>query len=232
VVSSLGIYGNPVEDADTARDWRRCLDAAAAFGPSCTVVAGFAGCLTGKPVPEAIKPWKKVFKPLAERAEGLGLKIAFENCDMGGTWQAARFNIAHAPAAWERMFSEVGSDALGLEWEPCHQLVSLADPIAQLRTWVAKVHHVHGKDATVAWDVVRSRGIRGGAPYVWHRHPGFGDTNWTDILSILRQHDYRGAIDIEGWHDPVYRGDLEMTGQVHGLNYLKACRGGPGIPNP
>jgi hypothetical protein len=37
---------------------------------------------------------------------------------------------------------------------------------------------------------------------------------------------YNGNIDIEGWHDPVYRGDLEMTGQVRGLNYLKACRGG------
>lgn len=34
-----------------------------------------------------------------------------------------------------------------------------------------------------------------------------------------------GSIDIEGWHDPVYRGDLEMMGQVPGLNYLKRCRG-------
>ena len=38
------------------------------------------------------------------------------------------------------------------------------------------------------------------------------------------------AIDIEGWHDPVYRGELEITGQVHGLNYLKNCRGGDIIP--
>jgi hypothetical protein len=43
---------------------------------------------------------------------------------------------------------------------------------------------------------------------------------------------YKGSIDIEGWHDPVYCGDLEMTGQVHGLNYLKQCRGGAFIPNP
>jgi hypothetical protein len=28
-----------------------------------------------------------------------------------------------------------------------------------------------------------------------------------------------GSIDIEGWHDPVYRGDLEMTGRAAGLNY-------------
>jgi hypothetical protein len=41
-----------------------------------------------------------------------------------------------------------------------------------------------------------------------------------------------GSIDIEGWHDPVYRGELEMTGQVAGLNYLKRCRAGDLVPNP
>ena len=58
------------------------------------------------------------------------------------------------------------------------------------------------------------------------RTPGFGDSNWTDIISELRLAGYSGAIDIEGWHDPVYRDALEMTGQVHALNYLKNCRGG------
>ena len=28
------------------------------------------------------------------------------------------------------------------------------------------------------------------------------------------------------WHDPAYRDELEMTGQVRSLNYLKDCRGG------
>ncbi len=62
--------------------------------------------------------------------------------------------------------------------------------------------------------------------------PGFGDTNWTYIISILRLSGFQGAIDIEGWHDPVYRDELETTSQVHALNYLKSCRGGPFIPNP
>jgi hypothetical protein len=43
---------------------------------------------------------------------------------------------------------------------------------------------------------------------------------------------YKGSIDIEGWHDPVYRDELEMTGQVHGLRYLQQCRGGSFVPNP
>ena len=64
------------------------------------------------------------------------------------------------------------------------------------------------------------------------RTPGFGDSNWTDIITILRLAKFKGSIDIEGWHDPVYSRDLEMTGQVHGLNYLKQCRGGAFVPNP
>lgn len=69
-------------------------------------------------------------------------------------------------------------------------------------------------------------------PYVWDRTPGFGDTNWVDVITILRQAGYKGTIDIEGWHDPVYRDELEMTGKVHALNYLKYCRGGSFVPNP
>ena len=176
--------------------------------------------------------FKEVFGPLVKRAEDGGVRLAFENCDMHGTWESGDWNIAHAPTAWEMIFGELPSDALGLEWEPCHQMVSLVDPLPQLRRWVHKVFHVHGKDATVLWDVLRCQGMRSGEPYVYHRTPGFGDTDWTDVISILRQGGFRGSIDIEGWHDPVYRGELEMTGQVRALNYLKRCRGGPFVPNP
>ena len=78
--------------------------------------------------------------------------------------------------------------------------------------------------------VIAEKGIYTNERFVYHRTPGFGDSNWTDIISILRQNNYTGTIDIEGWHDPVYRGDLELTGQVHALNYLKFCRGGDLIP--
>ncbi len=234
-IDCLGMFGNPLESgpqaSETIAGWKACIDNAHHFGA--TVVAGFAGRLVDKPVPESMKRFKEVFGPLAKRAADKGVRIAFENCDMGGDWTRGDWNIAHAPTAWEMMFNEVPDENIGLEWEPCHQLVSLADPIAQLCEWVPRVFHVHGKDATVQWDVIRKYGIRSGKPYVFHRTPGFGDTNWTDVISILRMHGYQGCIDIEGWHDPIYQGPLEMTGQVHGLNYLKTCRGGAEfIPNP
>ena len=230
VISSIGLFGNPLQDEESARDFGRCIDAAKLFGTD--IVAGFAGAIEGKPLTESIPQFKKVWGKLAKRAEDKGVRIAWENCDMGGWWHDARWNIAHSPTAWEMMFNEIPSDSLGLQWEPCHQMVSLIDPLPQLRKWLPKVFHVHGKDATIAWDVVRTAGIRGGKQYVWHRTPGFGDTNWTDVISILRMGGFQGSIDIEGWHDPVYKGELEMTGQVHGLNYLKNCRGGAFVPNP
>ena len=232
VISSLGMFGNPLQDKQAAKDFGRCIDACRLF--KCDIVAGFAGAIEDKPVPESMAKFKKVWGELARRAEDKGVRIAFENCDMGGDWKAPRFNIAHAPTAWEMIFDAVPSPAIGLEWEPCHQMVSLIDPLPQLRKLVAagKVFHVHGKDATIAWDVLRTSGLRGGKPWVWHRTPGFGDTNWTDVISILRMNKWQGCIDIEGWHDPVYRQDMEMTGQVYALNYLKQCRGGPFIANP
>ncbi|HEV7298665.1 MAG TPA: sugar phosphate isomerase/epimerase [Tepidisphaeraceae bacterium] len=233
VISTVGIFCNPLVKESAVRDWERVIDAAKLFNTS--IVSGFAGAVPGKPVPESMAAYKKVWTDLAKRAEDNGLRIAFENCEMGGWWHdAGQWNIAHSPTGWEMMFNEVPSPAVGLQWEPCHQMVSLIDPIPQLRKLAptGKIFHVHGKDATIAWDVVRTSGIRGGKPYVWHRTPGFGDTNWTDVISILRMNKYTGCLDIEGWHDPVYKGELETTGQVHALNYLKQCRGGAYVPNP
>lgn len=234
VISSLAIFGNPLESDETAQlthdGWRRLIDAASLFG--CNVVAGFTGRLVDRPIDECMPRFAEVFGPLAAQAADKGVRLAFENCPMGGDWQRGGWNIAHNPAAWELMFNAVPADNIGLEWEPCHQMVQLIDPMPQLRQWVGKVFHVHGKDGTILWDVVRQHGIAGPHPFAFHRTPGFGDSNWTDIISELRRGGFSGSIDIEGWHDPVYREELEMTGQVHGLNYLKQCRGGAFVPNP
>jgi sugar phosphate isomerase/epimerase len=233
-INCLGIFGNPLEttaiDLETVRAWEALIDHAHLFGA--TVVAGFAGRLRNKKIDESMPRFKEVFAPLARRAADRGVRLAFENCDMNGDWNQGDWNIAHSPVAWEMMFNEVPAENVGLQWEPCHQMGALIDPLPQLKKWVGKVFHVHGKDATVDWDVIRTTGTRSNQPYIHHRTPGFGDTNWTDVISILRAAGYKGSIDIEGWHDPVYKDDLEMTGQVHALRYLQQCRGGNYVPNP
>lgn len=229
-ISCLGMYGNPLTDEQTEKDFATAIRSCKLFHAK--MVCGFAGALEDRPVDESIPRFKEVFGDLAKLAEDEGVRIGFENCDMGGSWHRPSWNIAHSPRAWEMMFDAVPSPALGLEWEPCHQMGSLIDPLPQLRKWVGKVVHLHGKDATVAHDVLETYGTRSGMSWIWHRTPGFGDTNWGDIITILRQANWTGSIDIEGWHDPVYSGDLELTGQVYGLEYLKSCRGGDYVPNP
>ena len=233
IISSLGVFGNPLATDQVGKDcvqsWRRAIDHAAHFG--CDIVAGFTGADSTLSVPDNIKRFKQVFTPLVKRAADKGIRIAFENCPMNGSWKNPNMNIATNPAAWELMFDAIPADNLGLEWEPCHQLCQLIDPMPQLREWMPKIFHVHGKDATIHRDVVERHGIISGAKWKAHRHPGFGDSNWTDIISDLRRGGFTGSIDIEGWHDPVYKGEFEMTGQVHALNYLKHCRT-TYVPNP
>ena len=241
VISALAVFGNPMEteegDVETLRAWESAIDNASLFG--CDIVAGFTGRLRDRPIHECLGRFKEIWDPLAERASKKGIRIAFENCDMGGTWQRGDWNIAHDPEAWQMMFDTVPGENLGLEWEPCHQMVSLIDPMPQIAQWGHRIFHLHGKDATVHWDRIRRYGIHASIhddiaiergfppipPFVYHRTPGFGDSNWTDIISGLRAAGFRGSIDIEGWHDPVMRDALEMTGQVAGLRYLKTCRG-------
>ena len=248
VISSLGVFGNPLEqgpkDRETLRSWEEAIDNAHLF--SCDLVCGFTGRLRGKPLHESLPRFREVWTTLARRAAAKGVRIGFENCNMGGTWESGDWNIAHNPVAWEMMFEAVPDANLGLEWEPCHQMVALIDPLPQLSRWTGKIFHVHGKDATIRWDVIRQYGIYSSVtadialeskvqfapPFACHRTPGFGDSNWTDIISELRRGGFHGSIDIEGWHDPVYSGELEMTGQVAGLNYLKRCRGGSFVENP
>ncbi|MEQ9691863.1 MAG: sugar phosphate isomerase/epimerase [Bauldia litoralis] len=227
-MSTLGMFGNPLEDTEMDRQtlagWETLIDNAHLFGATC--IAGFTGRVRGQPIEASLPRFKEVFGRLAKRAADKGVTIAFENCAMDGNWATGDWNIAHNPDAWELMFDALPDENLGLEWEPCHQLVYLIDPIPQIRKWAPKIFHVHGKDATIRWDVIREHGIFGREPFVQMRTPGFGDSDWTRVISELRLAGYKGAIDIEGWHDPVYRDALEMTGQVKALNYLKECRGG------
>jgi sugar phosphate isomerase/epimerase len=235
VISSLAMFGNPLENGpmeeQTLKGWEILIDNLHLFGTD--LITGFTGRVRGRSLPDSLPRFKQVWSALAKRAQDKGVRIAFENCAMDGNWTTGDWNIAHNPDAWELMFNEVPSSNLGLEWEPCHQMVYLIDPIPQILKWASRIFHVHGKDATIRWDVIRRHGIFGKYPFVQMRTPGFGDSDWTRVISELRLAGYKGTIDIEGWHDPVYRDELEMTGQLRALNYLKECRGGVNlIANP
>ena len=57
------------------------------------------------------------------------------------------------------MFEALDADNIGLEWEPAHHMMQLIDPMPQLKEWAKKIFHLHGKDATIQWDVIRKYGV-------------------------------------------------------------------------
>ncbi|MCI8387374.1 MAG: sugar phosphate isomerase/epimerase [Clostridiales bacterium] len=221
-ISVLGHYGNTITDEKIRRGIELLIDNAHLY--NCNTIGVFAGGCPDKSVPDTIPEFKKVFDELCRRAEANGVRLALEGC--GGGWWGGSHNIAFCSRAWELIFDAVTSDALGLEWEPAHAIETLAEPIPQLRKWAKKVFHVHGKDGHVDRDIIAEHGIIGIMPYAYDRSPGFGDTNWVDIFTILMQNGFKGSCDIEGYHDPVYYDDLEWSSQLASLDYLKRCRGG------
>jgi sugar phosphate isomerase/epimerase len=225
-ISSLSIYGNILLGDAAARETRAgfeaLIDNAGRFGTD--LVSGFTGRVPDRPIEESIGPWKAVFGSLLAQAESKGVRIAMENCRMGGTWKQGSWNLAIGPDAWEILFEEIPSPSLGLEWEPCHALLCLADPLQQLRRYAPRVFHVHGKDAHVDWDVIRDRGAFGKTKWAEQRTAGFGDSDWAAIFRELSGAGYAGSVDIEGWNDPVYQNEREIEGQVEGMRRLKACR--------
>tara|TARA_R100000027_G_scaffold5591_1_gene4614 strand:- start:42909 stop:43493 length:585 start_codon:yes stop_codon:yes gene_type:complete len=193
------MFGNPLETDEATEEsrkgWEASIDLAHLFGID--LVRSFAGRKRNVPVPQSIERYRDVFEPLAERAASKGVRIAFENCPMGGSWESGDWNIAFDPMAWDLMFDAVDADNVGLEWEPCRQMTQLIDPMPQLKIYMPKIFHVHGKDSTIHRDALAKYGAFGPRSVVEHRNPVIGDSNWTNIISQLRRGGYKGTIDIE-----------------------------------
>ena len=220
--SSIGIYVNPLQYEEQRKEVENCIDNAKYFGAK--VISTFAGAIDGAPVFAAIPKFKDVFGELTKRAEANGIKIGIENAHMNGFWYSAKSNIGFCPSAWELMFDAVPSNALGLTWEPSHQIEQFIDIYAQLERWLNKIVHVHGKDGKLNRQFISEYGAWFGQHYCDHKFPGLGDSDWGKIISILSNGNYSGDITIEGFHDAEFKGENEMAGQTAALNHLKKCR--------
>jgi sugar phosphate isomerase/epimerase len=193
----------------------RAIEVAAHVGVK--TVSGFAGAVIevetnprgGNPV---CKPFENFlpamlgfWEPLAAFAAELGVRIAFENCPQG-KWSlpVMHYNMMSQPAIWDRFFNETEFANLGLEWDPSHLLCQFIDPVANLRKFGARVFHVHAKDAFINRALLETYGLchPGVAE---HRFPGLGQADWPQIAHELMRARYDSDLNIEGWHDPVYR---------------------------
>lgn len=222
-ISAIGaFYRNPLDPRQTEQARaviKRALEVASYLGIK--TVAGFAGAVIktrfnergGNPVyepfenhlPQVLAFWE----PLAQLAADLGVRIAFENCPQAPFHLPVMgYNTLDRPANWERFFNATQHTNLGLEWDPSHLICQFIDPLANLKQFAARVFHVHGKDAYIDHRLLARYGpCHPGVAE--HRFPGLGQADWAQIIHTLLRSGYDSDVNIEGWHDPVFRDHLD-----------------------
>jgi sugar phosphate isomerase/epimerase len=225
-ISAIGAdYRNPLDPAQTEEAraiFQRAIEVAAHIGVK--TVSGFAGAIIeleanprgGNPI---YKPFENYldrvlafWEPLARFAADHGVRLAFENCPQG-PWHlpVMHYNIMGQPAMWERLFNATSCENLGLEWDPSHLVCQFIDPVTNIHRFGRRIFHVHAKDAFINRPLLERYGIchPGVAE---HRFPGLGQSNWAEIIHALLRAGYDSDLNVEGWHDPVFRDGLEEGG--------------------
>jgi sugar phosphate isomerase/epimerase len=213
-ISGLGYYPNPlVPDADEAQVYiahiKQVIRAARQIGVD--LVNTFIGRDWTRSVEDNWPRFKEVWKPLVQFAEDHGVRIGIENCPMlftGDEWPGGK-NLAHCPAIWRRMFEEIPSPHLGLNYDPSHLVWQRIDYVKPLREFASRIFHVHAKDARVDQERLDEVGILA-TPLQYHtpKLPGLGDVDWGRFLSVLGDVGYAGPVCIEV-EDRAYERSLE-----------------------
>ena len=165
---------------------------------------------------ENVKLFGKVYRELIKVAEDNNVRIVFENCLHG---YPAGQNIAVNPETWEKVFNEVDSPTLGLEFDPSHLMFQFIDPVAAAKEFASKIYILHGKDTEILDDNLDRGGIYSLKGYWRFRLPGYGDVDWAGIFQVLREAGFDGNVVIEH-EDPVFHGDRLHEGLIIGKQFL------------
>jgi sugar phosphate isomerase/epimerase len=100
----------------------------------------------------------------------------------------------------------------------------LIDPVAQLKKWVGRVGHVHGKDAMSTGTPCVKAGFPAAAAGRF-QNAGFWRYRLAAGLYHFAKAGYTGCVSIEGYQTADAK-QWEYTGQKHALHYLKWARVG------
>jgi sugar phosphate isomerase/epimerase len=211
-ISGLGYYPNPLH-ADSAHraavseHLRKVISAAKLLG--LPVVNTFIGRDYSKSVDDNWPLMLEVWRPIVKHAEECGISIGLENCPMlfsKDEWPGGK-NLPVSPALWRKIFAELNSTKLGLNFDPSHLIWQQIDYVRCIREFGPRIVHVHAKDTRIDADKLYEVGILG---FGWHtaKIPGLGDVNWGQFFSALSDAGYRGPVCIEV-EDRAYEGSLD-----------------------
>lgn len=213
-ISGLGYYPNVLSpDASEAQacteHLRKVMEASARLGVG--LVNTFIGRDWTKSVTENWPRMLTVWGELTSYAASLGVRIGIENCPMLFTndeWPGGK-NLATSPVIWRRLFTDLGADNLGLNFDPSHFVWQQMDYLAAIREFAPRFFHVHAKDARVDRHRLAEVGILA-TPLEYHvpKLPGLGDVNWGMFFSTLTDAGYDGPVCIEV-EDRAYEATLD-----------------------
>lgn len=157
--------------------------------------------------PRLLETWR----PIVAEAEQAGVRIGIENCPMLFTkdeWPGGK-NIATSPAIWRRLFDDIGSAHLGLNYDPSHMVWQHMDYLSPMRNFADRLFHIHCKDVRIDHHRLDEFGILA-HPALYHtpKLPGLGDIDWGKFFSVLLDAGYRGPACVEV-EDRAYEKTLE-----------------------
>jgi sugar phosphate isomerase/epimerase len=156
--------------------------------------------------PRLLETWR----PLVQLADEFGVFIGIENCPMYFTrdeWPGGK-NIAISPAIWRRLFNDLPSPNLGLNFDPSHFVWQQMDYVRPLREFADRLFHLHLKDAQLLRERLNDVGIFA-HPKEYHipRIPGRGEIEWGAFFQCLHEIGYSGAACVEV-EDPDFENSL------------------------
>lgn len=213
-ISGLGYYPNcldhNLEQAEkSCEHLKRVIVAAPRLGIH--QVNTFIGRDHTKSVDDNWPRMLSTWKPIVDLAEKHGVRIGIENCPMIFTadeWPGGK-NLASSPAIWRRLFADIDSPNLGLNYDPSHLVFQHMDYLTPMRQFIDRIFHVHAKDVRLDQHLVNEHGIFA-HPNLYHfpKLPGLGDVQWGKFFSVLSDAGYRGPVCVEV-EDRAYEGSLE-----------------------
>ena len=210
-IAGLGYYPNPLDaDAEHRRavveHLKKVITAAPKVGVS--VVNTFIGRDHTKSLEGNWAGFRAVWPDVVRHAEGAGVTLGIEHCPMlfsDNEWPGGK-NLATSPAVWRRLFEELPTKHLGLNFDPSHLIWQGIDIPRAVREFRQRIVFVHAKDERVDRDRLHDVGVLG---LGWHvpKLPGLGDVAWGPLFAALTDIGYNGPVCIEV-EDRAYEGSL------------------------
>jgi sugar phosphate isomerase/epimerase len=138
------------------------------------------------------------------------------------------------PESYRAFFKEVPSSAMGINYDPSHLIRMSIDHLRFLREFGDRAFHAHGKDTELLEDQVYEYGTEQPATFfkpvpfggtTWrYTIPGQGVAHWIEIMRILQEKGYQGAISIELEDANFFReAEAEKLGVLQGARFLTGC---------